>query len=103
MPQFGKYELVSELASGGMAVTWSARLTGAAGVTKDVVIKQIHPHLATDPRFVQMFINEARMVASFSHGNIAIVESPGHARWLRRMTFTPGAANKLHAVLDPIR
>ncbi len=70
---FGKYELVSRLASGGMAVTYRARMKGAAGVTKPVVIKQILPHFAGDPEFVEMFISEARVVAGLGHGNIAQV------------------------------
>ncbi|MHB8879800.1 MAG: serine/threonine protein kinase, partial [Myxococcaceae bacterium] len=70
---FGKYVLVSKLAAGGMAVTYRARLTGAAGVTKQVVIKKILPHSADDAGFVEMFISEARVAAGLSHGNIAQV------------------------------
>ncbi len=70
---FGKYVLVSKLAAGGMAVTYRARLTAAAGVTKTVVIKKILPHYADNPEFVQMFITEAKLAASLSHGNIAQV------------------------------
>jgi eukaryotic-like serine/threonine-protein kinase len=73
LQQFGKYELVSKLAAGGMAITYRARMKGAAGVTKPVVIKQILPHFADDPEFVEMFISEARVAASLSHGNLAQV------------------------------
>ncbi|MHA7634712.1 protein kinase domain-containing protein [Corallococcus sp. M7] len=69
--QFGKYVLVSKLAAGGMAVTYRARLTGAMGVTKPCVIKQILPHFVDDHDFVEMFISEARLVADLTHGNIA--------------------------------
>ncbi|WP_223639845.1 serine/threonine-protein kinase [Corallococcus sp. EGB] len=71
--QFGKYVLVSKLAAGGMAVTYRARLTGAMGVTKPCVIKQILPHFVDDHDFVEMFISEARLVAGLTHGNIAQV------------------------------
>ncbi|MCE9668764.1 protein kinase [Myxococcus stipitatus] len=71
--QFGKYVLLSKIAAGGMAVTYRARLTGAAGVTKPCVIKQILPHYVDDPDFVEMFVGEARLVASMSHSNIAQV------------------------------
>ena len=40
---FGKYELVARLARGGMAETYRAQLKGAAGVTKQVVIKKVLP------------------------------------------------------------
>ncbi|GMU07558.1 hypothetical protein ASNO1_38110 [Corallococcus caeni] len=69
--QFGKYVLVSKLAAGGMAVTYRARMTGAMGVTKPCVIKQILPHFVDDHDFVEMFISEARLVAGLTHGNIA--------------------------------
>ncbi len=71
--EFGKYELVSKLAAGGMAVTFRARMKGAAGVTKPVVIKQILPHFADDPEFVEMFVSEARVAAGLTHSNIAQV------------------------------
>ncbi|WP_309243059.1 protein kinase domain-containing protein [Hyalangium versicolor] len=64
---------MSKLAAGGMAVTYRARLKGAAGVTKPCVIKQILPHFADDPDFVEMFVSEARVAAGLSHGNIAQV------------------------------
>jgi eukaryotic-like serine/threonine-protein kinase len=71
--EFGKYELVSKLAAGGMAITYRARMKGAAGVTKPVVIKQILPHFADEPDFVEMFVSEARVAAGLTHGNIAQV------------------------------
>jgi serine/threonine protein kinase len=70
---FGKYVLLSKLAAGGMAVTYRARMTGAAGVTKPCVIKQILPHFADDHDFVEMFIGEAKVAAQLTHGNIAQV------------------------------
>jgi serine/threonine protein kinase len=71
--EFGKYVLLSKLAAGGMAVTYRARMTGAAGVTKPCVIKQILPHFADDAGFVEMFIGEAKVAAQLTHGNIAQV------------------------------
>ena len=70
---FGKYELLTKLAAGGMAVTYRARMFGAKGVQKPVVLKLIHPHLAEEPDFVEMFISEARLSATLSHSNIAQV------------------------------
>jgi serine/threonine protein kinase len=75
--KFGKYELLSKLATGGMAITYRARLRGAAGVTKPVVIKQILPHFADDPEFVKMFISEAQVAAGLTHSNIAQVHDFG--------------------------
>jgi serine/threonine-protein kinase len=71
--QFGRYELVSHLGRGGMAEVWRARLLGEAGVTKPVLIKKVLPEYANDQAFVAMFISEARISATLSHGNIAQV------------------------------
>ena len=77
--RFGKYVLISKLAAGGMAVTYRAKMTAAAGLTKDVVIKRVHPHLAEEEDFVEMFIREAKLAASLTHGNIAQVFDFGRA------------------------
>ncbi|WP_224245522.1 serine/threonine protein kinase [Hyalangium gracile] len=71
--QFGRYELVSWLGRGGMAETYRARLLGEAGVTKPVLIKKVLAEHANDEAFIAMFISEARISATLSHGNIAQV------------------------------
>src|SRR3954463_13989048 len=67
--RFGKYTLVAKLATGGMAEIFLARLHGDGGFEKLVCIKRILPHLAKDPQFVAMFLDEARVVARISHPN----------------------------------
>ncbi|WP_338041964.1 serine/threonine protein kinase [Myxococcus eversor] len=69
----GRYELLTQLGRGGMAETWRARLVGAAGITKPVLIKKVLPQHAHDEDFIEMFISEARISATLSHGNIAQV------------------------------
>ncbi|WP_228557988.1 serine/threonine-protein kinase [Myxococcus sp. AB056] len=71
--RFGRYELQDRVGQGGMAETWRARLRGAAGVTKSVLIKKVLPEYANDEAFVSMFISEARISATLSHGAIAQV------------------------------
>src|SRR6185436_15494567 len=71
--QFGKYELVQRLASGGMGETFRAEMIAAAGVTKQVCIKKMLPQLAQDAALVRAFIDEARLSASLTHSNIAQV------------------------------
>ncbi|MCP3061785.1 protein kinase [Myxococcus sp. K38C18041901] len=56
-----------------MAETWRARWLGDAGVTKSVLIKKVLPEFVADDAFVSMFVNEARISATLSHGNIAQV------------------------------
>lgn len=71
--RFGKYTLLSHLATGGMADVFLARQLGPAGFEKECVIKRILPHLTHDPNnqsFIDMFLDEARIAARLSHPNI---------------------------------
>src|SRR6185437_13700328 len=70
---FGKYTLVAKLANGGMAEIFLARLLSDGGFEKLICIKRILPHLAKDPQFVAMFLDEARVVARISHPNVCQV------------------------------
>ncbi|HZH17747.1 MAG TPA: serine/threonine-protein kinase, partial [Archangium sp.] len=75
-----------------MAITYRARMKGAAGVTKPVVIKQILPHFADEPDFVEMFVSEARVAAGLTHGNIAQVFDFGEidGQYFLAMEFVHG-------------
>jgi serine/threonine-protein kinase len=80
--RFGKYTLVAKLATGGMAEIFLARLHGDGGFEKLVCIKRILPHLAKDPQFVSMFLDEARVAARISHPNVCQVFELGE--WQRQ-------------------
>ena len=66
----GRYELHEQLAQGGMATVHVGRLRGAHGFAKTVAIKRLHPHLAKDPDFSAMFLDEARVAARIQHQNV---------------------------------
>jgi serine/threonine protein kinase len=70
---FGKYQLIERLGRGGMAEVWKARLVGAGGFQRTLVVKRILPHLAEDEVFVKMFVAEARLSARLNHANIVQV------------------------------
>ena len=59
----GRYTLHGALARGGMATVHVGRLNGPAGFARTVAIKRLHPQFATDPEFVSMFVDEARLAA----------------------------------------
>jgi serine/threonine protein kinase len=67
---FGKYFLTRRIAVGGMAEVFAAKLYGADGFEKDLVIKQILPQYARDPEFVQSFVAEAKIAVSLNHANV---------------------------------
>jgi serine/threonine-protein kinase len=62
-----KYQLLRKLATGGLAEVFLAKAAGAMGFEKTLVLKRILPHLAEDPRFVQMFLSEAKLAAQLNH------------------------------------
>ncbi|MDY7227556.1 serine/threonine protein kinase [Hyalangium rubrum] len=74
---FGRYTLLSHLATGGMGEIYLARLEGAQGFEKLCVIKKILPQLAEDTEFVDRFVGEARTLVKLSHGSIAQVLDMG--------------------------
>ncbi|MFT3696519.1 MAG: serine/threonine-protein kinase [Kofleriaceae bacterium] len=68
----GRYELLRPIARGGMAEVFLARRR-AAGVEKWLVVKRIRPERATDARFLELFVREARLSMSLAHQNIVPV------------------------------
>jgi eukaryotic-like serine/threonine-protein kinase len=70
---FGRYALCLELASGGMASVYLARSTGPDGFYRVCAIKRIHPHLARQRAFNDMFLDEARIAARIVHPNVCQV------------------------------
>lgn len=75
--QFGKYWLDAELAVGGMARLYRARLRGPGGFEKKLVVKQILPQLAGNPSFVELLVREANTLVQMSHPNIVPIYELG--------------------------
>ncbi|MBW2161578.1 MAG: serine/threonine protein kinase, partial [Deltaproteobacteria bacterium] len=71
--RIGRYELCFELASGGMASVYLARINGVSGFEKLVALKRIHPHLAKEKGYVDMFLDEARIASRITHANVCSV------------------------------
>ncbi len=67
---FGKYTLTRKLATGGMAELFLAKVQGAEGFERDLVVKRILPHFSEDADFVKMFIDEASLTSKLQHQNI---------------------------------
>ena len=67
---FGPYQLVRQLAVGGMAEIYLARATGLSGFEKFVALKMIHPNYAEDSHFIDMLVEEAKIVVHLTQPNI---------------------------------
>src|SRR5688572_8488613 len=75
--KLGKYDLLRQIAVGGMAELYLARTQGIEGFEKLVVLKRILPQYAGHASFVDMFLHEARLAATLHHANIAQVYDIG--------------------------
>lgn len=72
-----RYELLCPLAYGGMASVWLARFGGRKGFERLVVVKMILPQYSQDPRFQEMFVDEARIASRIEHPNVARILDVG--------------------------
>ena len=61
MERFGRYILLERIAHGGMAEVFRAATMGSEGFAKQVAIKRILPHLASEKAFVTMLVDEAKI------------------------------------------
>jgi serine/threonine-protein kinase len=77
--RIGRYEVISHLATGGMAQIYLARQTGLGSFERHVVLKTILRERAADHRFVTMFLDEAKLAATLNHQNVAQVYEVDHA------------------------
>jgi eukaryotic-like serine/threonine-protein kinase len=74
---FGKFYLLQRLAVGGMAEIYRARVPGAGGFEKELVVKRILPARAQDQGFIKMLVNEAKLTVQLTHNNIAQIYECG--------------------------
>ena len=66
----GRYRIVRPLAQGGMGAVYLARVEGAAGFSKPVVIKRVLPHLNDAKHSNAQFVREARILSNLQHAGI---------------------------------
>ncbi|CAN5915155.1 hypothetical protein BH11MYX3_BH11MYX3_46360 [soil metagenome] len=77
--RLGRYVVLKHLASGGMADVLLARTDGIEGFTRHVVLKRIRAEHAKDQRFIDMFLDEARLAANLHHQNVVQVHDIGES------------------------
>ena len=70
----GRYQILRQVANGGMASIYEAIDTR---LDRKVAVKIMHSHLAQDEAFVSRFIKEAKAAAALSHPNIVAVQDQG--------------------------
>jgi serine/threonine-protein kinase len=79
--RIGAYEVLFELAHGGMGAVYLARASGgrvgAAGFERLVAVKRLRLHLAAEAESVQRFLDEANVAARIHHANVVSVHQVG--------------------------
>lgn len=80
LQKLGQYQLLEQLAQGGMAQVFKAKTVDSSGLERLVVIKRILPHISADPEYVEMLVDEAKIAVNFTHGNIAQVYDLGRVK-----------------------
>src|SRR5689334_24129377 len=75
-----------------MATVHLGRLLGPVGFSRTVAIKRLHAQFASDPEFVSMFLDEARLAARIRHPNVVptldVVQTDGELFLV--MEYVPG-------------
>src|SRR5688572_18407169 len=99
----GRYELIHRLGHGGMATVYLGRALGTAGFERLVAVKVIHPHLAREPEFVEMFLDEARIAARIHHPNVVEILDLGHDDDLFFMVMEYVEGETLSSLLRQLR
>ena len=111
---FGDYEILDEIARGGMGIVYRAR---QLGLNRLVALKVLPASLAErDPAFAERFEREGQMLARLHHPNIVAVYDSGQAgeffyllmehvdgvnlrQAMRACRFTPAQALAMHRAL----
>jgi eukaryotic-like serine/threonine-protein kinase len=68
-----RYTVLERLGGGGQAEVFRGVSESIQGFKKPVAIKRVLPHLTTNPQFVAMFLDEARLSLFLQHANIVQV------------------------------
>ncbi|MBK9740678.1 MAG: Stk1 family PASTA domain-containing Ser/Thr kinase [Actinobacteria bacterium] len=85
----GRYQVLSQLARGGMATVYQAT---DLRLDRVVALKVMHPHLAHDQAFVSRFQREAKSAARLTHAHVVAVYDQGEDNGLiyLAMEYVPG-------------
>lgn len=100
--RYGRYVLLERIGQGGMAEVFRAVARGTEGFQRILVVKRILPEMCRDPRFVQMFIDEAKICALISHPNVVQVYEFGRIGESHFLTMEYVHGRNLSAIMEKL-
>ena len=71
------YEILGLIGRGGMAEIYKAKKKGVKGFEKIIALKKILSGYGTDAKYIEMFVDEAKIAAELSHPNIVQIHDLG--------------------------
>lgn len=92
---FGRrYQNIHFLAKGGMAEVYKATFTSEEGFSKDVVIKKILSPYENSPKWMESFLNEAKIMSLLTHSNLVQVYDFGKSKgsYFLAMEYVDGSS-----------
>lgn len=99
----GRYRILRRLAAGAMGEVYLVAQTGPEGFSRLVALKRMLPTVTSEHELVRHFLDEARLVATLSHRNIAQILDFGRddAGYFVAMEFVQGPS--VYALLDRLQ
>ena len=75
--ELGDYEILDLIARGGMAEIYKAKKKGIKGFEKLIALKKILSGYVEDDKYIEMFVDEAKIAAELTHPNIVQIYDLG--------------------------
>lgn len=75
--ELGDYEILDLIARGGMAEIYKAKKKGVKGFEKLIALKKILSGYVEDDKYIEMFVDEAKIAAELTHPNIVQIYDLG--------------------------
>lgn len=98
--QFGRFELVERVATGGMGEVFRAR---AVGGSRWFALKRLPPEATSDPMLSAMFVDEGRMAAAVTGRNVARLVEHGEVDGQHYLLFDWIAGVTLEELLAKLK
>ncbi|NIM14742.1 MAG: TonB family protein [Candidatus Aminicenantes bacterium] len=96
------YEILGQIGRGGMAEVYKAKKKGVKGFEKIIALKKILSGYGEDDKYLEMFVDEAKIAAQLSHANIVQIYDLGKKDdyYFIAMEYVPG--KDLRVVLNKL-